>query len=413
MLSDTTGEVCQAYGACNSSLPKQVKRNTYVIDPQGLTQRIYENVDPESQAEIVLALLSVPLRQHQQAILSAIQVEAQANDNGAATDLEKGEQGIMDNLANDLDDEREPAIAVSSSSMISDSHNLGRSQTVSSKVQPAHAGDSSLVYALGMIGCDLVSEARRDSIIQHMEGPSNPNPSPYNPLELLTYLETNPSQAAAIIWTLNLDATPIYAIQPSGAFAYAGYERLRQFLREQCEEGVERVSIPGKLIGHVQLMSGQVVPVIWPELRTMYSWTTCALVEAICGKPPAKNAGSKEREAYAQKTVQIANFLERVYHESRNLGLTPQERAINYAATNSMIVEGIFEAAINEEMELDSIEVEPSPICRPDSECWDVKLTFFNPIKVFEQARKVYRFTIDVSDVCPVMVGKMRVWSAR
>ena len=64
-------------------------------------------------------------------------------------------------------------------------------------------------------------------------------------------------------------------------------------------------------------------------------------------------------------------------------------------------------------MDLDTIEVERSPICRQYSDCWDVKLMFFNPSKVFEQARKVYRFTVDVSDVVPVMVGDVRSWFVR
>ena len=74
---------------------------------------------------------------------------------------------------------------------------------------------------------------------------------------------------------------------------------------------------------------------------------------------------------------------------------------------------GVFEDVIKEGMDLDTIAVERSPLCRPDSDCWDVKLTFFNPSKVFEQARKVYRFTVDVSDVVPVMVGPVRTWFVR
>jgi hypothetical protein len=62
-------------------------------------------------------------------------------------------------------------------------------------------------------------------------------------------------------------------------------------------------------------------------------------------------------------------------------------------------------------MALDTIEVERSPICRQDSDCWDVKLIFFNPEKQFEVARKVFRFTVDVSDVVPVLVGDVRQWS--
>ena len=130
-------------------------------------------------------------------------------------------------------------------------------------------------------------------------------------------------------------------------------------------------------------------------------------------KAPAKGAKAEIRAAYTEKAQAVANFLVRVYDELRNLGLAPQERAINYAATNALLVANVFEDAIKEGMDLNTIEVERSPICRPDSDCWDVKLTFFDPNKVFERARKVYRFTVDVSDVVPVMVGDVRSWFAR
>lgn len=282
-----------------------------------------------------------------------------------------------------------------------------------SQAQPAQAsGGPSLVYALGTLGYDFGAEARRDSIAQHMADPDNPAPNPQDPTQLLAYLEANPDQAAAVIWTLSLDATPIYAVMPRGPFAATAYERLRQFLREQISEGVERISIAGLIIGRVRLMSGQSVPLIWPDLRCMYSWSTAALVEAIAGEPPPDSADPEEQETYAQKVAAVVNFLERVYYELRNLGTTPQERAINYAASNALTAAGIFEAALQAEMELDTIEVERSPICRPDSECWDVVLCFFDPESVL-RSRKCYRFTIDVSDVCPVMVGKVKSWSMR
>lgn len=265
-----------------------------------------------------------------------------------------------------------------------------------------------LVYALGQIGFDFGTEARRSSISQHMDGHS-----PYDSHQLLSYLEANPWDASSIGWTLNLEATPIYAIRPQGAFAEAGYNRLRQFLREQATEGVERVSVAGFITGRARLMSGQLVPTIQPNLRCMYSWTTGALVEAVSGKPPPESAKDKEKELYTQRTEAVRNFLERVYHDLRNLGITPQERAVNYAATNALNADRIFEATLREDMQLDTVEVERSPICRPDSECWEVKLTFFNPRSQLEQARKVYRFTCDVSDVCPVIVGNVRSWFVR
>lgn len=407
LLSDTTGDVCEAYGACPGS---NVLRNTYVIGPDGKILRVYEDVHPNDQAEIVLKFLHESSTSTTQERIPVNQVRSQNFVFGNTINQREGDREKMDEQQNEViaagqvpktvvDDHQEAMNGQSPEPMPA----IGPSQ-----IQPAQDGSGpSLVYALGMLDYDLVSEARRDSIMQHMNG----NPS--DPKQLLAYLANNPADAAAIIWTLKLDATPIYAILPYGAFAREGYDRLRQFLQEQITEGVERISVPGIIAGQTQLMSGQVVPVISPELRGMYSWTTAALVEAVCGKPPSSSAKAKDREVYAEKAEAVSNFLERVYHELRNLGITAQERCINCAATNALNVEKIFESALKDDMELDTIKVESSAICRPGSDCWDVKLTFFNPGKVFEQARKVYSFTVDASDVCPVMVGRIRSWFVR
>ena len=129
--------------------------------------------------------------------------------------------------------------------------------------------------------------------------------------------------------------------------------------------------------------------------------------------PLAGKAKQEEGDAYDEKVRGVRNFLQRVYEELRNLGAAPEERAINYAATNAFQVAAVFEDAIDTGMDLDTIEVVRSPIYRKYSDRWDVKLMFFNPDKVFEQARKVYLFTVDVSDVVPVMVGSMRSWFVR
>jgi cyanobactin maturation PatA/PatG family protease len=309
---------------------------------------------------------------------------------------------------------------------VSNPYPLGNAAVVAAgSVDPGHVRASTcgcgcgggspaqLVYALGQLGFDYGTEARRDSIALYMQQPANP----YDPNQLLTYLEKNPWDAASIIWTLNLDATPIYAIKADGAaFASQVYDRLRQFLREQLMEGVERVervSIPGWMMGNARLFTGQVVPVIHPVLRGMYSWSTRALVKAVCGSPPSKGAPPQDQEAFGKKELAVENFLKRVYEELRNLGVTPQERAINYAATNALQVGKAFEDALKDHMELDAIGVERSPICRPDSDCWDVRLIFFDPGKVFERARKVDRLTVDVSDVVPVMLGPVRSWFVR
>ena len=59
---------------------------------------------------------------------------------------------------------------------------------------------------------------------------------------------------------------------------------------------------------------------------------------------------------------------------------------------------------------LDGISVSKSPFCRMDSDCWDVKLTFFDP-ENDRRARMVMRFTVDVSDELPVTLGPVRHWT--
>lgn len=393
---------------------------------------MYQDVSPKDQAETVLALLSKSSNQARPERRMAGHETSGDTVDRTALSLLKGEQVNMDDQKHDVEsgDAHEvamvktqtaaghlpstpdgasvkPAVASSEGAASSTSPPVAEKATTvePGQVYPSQGGNGPpLVFALGTLGYDFGSEARRDSIAQHMEG------NPGDPDQLLAYLDKNPSEAAAIIWTLNLDATPIYAIQPHGPFANEVYQRLRQFLREQTTGGVERVSIAGVLIGKAQLMSGQTVPVIWPELRCMYSWTTAALVEAVGGKPPSKSADAQEREAYAQKAEAVTNFLQRVYDELRNLGVTSQERAMNYAAANIANASNIFESALKMSLELHSIEVAPSPICRPGSDCWDVKLLFFDPENVL-RAKRVYSFTVDVSDICPVMVGQVRSWS--
>jgi cyanobactin maturation PatA/PatG family protease len=247
-----------------------------------------------------------------------------------------------------------------------------------------------LVYALGELGTDFVTQARQDSFMQAIpEG-----------MNLLDYIEQNPWEAQSLMWTLNLDATPIYAIMPMGAYANVVYERLRAFLRD---ENIERVSIPGYVKGSMKLLSGQTVPVIVPDVRGMYGWSVSALIENLTQAYPA---GPSE-EDYRSK---IREYLERIYYEFRNLGVTPQERALNFSATNAFQIADVMSTGTAADIGLDTITVEKSPICRPGSDCYDVKLQFFN-LQDSRRAGKVYRFTVDVSDVIPVSIGRVRSWS--
>lgn len=263
------------------------------------------------------------------------------------------------------------------------------------------AGGGKIVYALGTLSYDLGSDTRRRSLSTSLDDKSF-----YDPAALLKDLKkaSNTYLAESIIWTLSIDEVPVYAIRPSGAFAAEGYKQLLSLLDDQLTEGAERISLPGVLDGHVGLPSGLILPVVVPEFRGMYSWTTTELTKTLLAGVTADNLADREEA--------IGNFLERVYFEIRNPGQAPQDRALNFAATQAYQVERVFERALKENLQLDGIDVAKSPIARPGSDSWDVKLTFFNPMKRMEEARMLFRFTVDVSDVIPVMVGKVRQWRA-
>jgi cyanobactin maturation PatA/PatG family protease len=256
-----------------------------------------------------------------------------------------------------------------------------------------------LVYALGALDVDFGTEARRDVFVRDMGMLMKvEHPSPYDFDLIGRFLEANPEYEQGLTWILRLDATPVYAIRPFGTYAQTAATKLRMLFRaftnhKKGEEEVQLASFPGYVQGRARLISGLEVPVIYPDSRGLYGWKVKDLAEA------------------AEADGAVENFLNRIYFEFRNLGLMPKDRALNYAATNAFQVSHVFAKALADKMALDTIRVEKSPICRPEADCWDVVLTFFKPEDKFSQARMSHRFTVDVSDVLPVLVGQVRSWA--
>jgi len=278
------------------------------------------------------------------------------------------------------------------------------------------SGPTTLVYAIGKLGVDYGTQARRDSFIQFMPLDRN---NPDVPDQLLAYLNDRPYEAKSLIWTLNLDATPIYSILPVGAFVDEVYGRLREFLDDQFNQRSELVSVPGYISGSVTLYSGQTVPLVIPEVRGLFNWSVASQVERALGpreEPAAEEPAAEEPGAGAEppdrdvRQGRLEGFINRVYYELRNLGLSGPDRALNYSATNLFqILAAIDSARTAGRNEFRSFIVQKSPVCRPDSECYDVKIRFMNPSNILNSSFVVY-FTIDVSDVMPVTIGVPRQW---
>ncbi|MCE2673653.1 MAG: PatA/PatG family cyanobactin maturation protease, partial [Microcystis sp. 53598_E5] len=198
---------------------------------------------------------------------------------------------------------------------------------------------SNLVYVLGTLGYDFGTEARRDTFkqlmptitIDNLELPSNP----YDARQMVDYLESNLSETKSLIWTVNLELTPIYAIKPVGAFAAEIYQVMQymlagQILPESDEDYVERVSIPGMLTEEtVKLFSGQIVPVIKVNSpRGMYGWKVNTLIESALETVSAEHEIADE----ARMRRSLTSSLNRIYYDLRNVGQIARDRALNFAA---------------------------------------------------------------------------------
>lgn len=426
LLSDSDRSVCLAYGAC-SNANERARRVTYVIGPDGTIVQVYQDIDVATHAEAVVSALSG--RTSTVNSPSAVSPEGQPQTSDCGCVYANRGNAMEKRLQNDerLQHNEESAVGMRPSFEQNEQvHGLPAPQSIGidtlpmgtlplwgtiAAIMPSQANSAekregpALVYALGTIGYDFGNQSQQDSLTRSMPNGANPN----DPLQLLAMLEASPHEATALIWTLEQEGTPIYALQPGGPYATVAYERLREFLGDQVREGVDRVSLPGYLVGRAQLSTGQVVPVVVPEPRGMFSWRTPNLVNAVLGEAPKK---ADEKAAFDKRAMDVHNFLERVYYELRNLGVTPQERAVNFAATNAFQVSQVFESAAREELALRGIEVVRSPISRPGSDTWDVQLTFFSPRDRLGRANQVFRISVDVRSVVPITVGPVRSWAS-
>ncbi|MEJ8653490.1 hypothetical protein WKI65_36935 [Streptomyces sp. MS1.AVA.3] len=198
-----------------------------------------------------------------------------------------------------------------------------------------------MIYAIGTIGFDFQTEARRDSFRQQMpnivvpatgsEPEKEVQPNIYDPRQLHAYLSKNPWASDKLTWTLNMDATPLYALEAEmpvgmdwtrpiitdpkassedveqlaqGAAGDSGklaqlletlsyppvscvYRTFRDAILGQARskdesDYISRVSVPGVLTDRTaRLYSGQVLPVVEVKSRGLFTWNEALLVKAV------------------------------------------------------------------------------------------------------------------------------------
>lgn len=274
-------------------------------------------------------------------------------------------------------------------------------ETENKEVRPSACGcggmqaPTQLVYVLGRLSVDFPSRTRREAIAIQMPE----NQTPHHDKDLLEYFKKKPWEAQNVQWVLSRNEAPLYVIRPNGPFASRGYELLREFLDDQLKYGLVLVAIAGRIVGQAKLASGHTVPVVEPDLEGMYDWENTKLIESVGAK-----RGDKEYDA-------IENFLRRMESAAQNVGIAPQDRALNYAVSNLLfLVKGLTDI-FKEGYIFDQVEIARSALCHPDAECFKVQSIFFS--QDLAKARRVIEYTVDVSGVIPIKLAKEVQYSIR
>lgn len=291
------------------------------------------------------------------------------------------------------------------------------------------------VFALGYIGYDFGTEARRDSFRQFL--PPRTELTDQSLIDLLERKGEIQPEIERVTWTLNLDQTPIYAIRPAGAFAFNGYAQILEAFKAQHRQPptepvggkkskepetgpVNTFSIAGVTTGSVRLLSGETVPLLTPAARGIIWWDIDAALKFYIAEAEKKGqGGAAERmrredpdRFHALFTELLEDFKNLVTRKYRNLGVLGQERALNYAATAAYRVFQILNEMIGLGLIIDDLTVLASPACRTGSECYDVRIRTFRQSDVTSSLRN-FQFTVDVSDTLPVSIGEVASWSER
>ncbi|WP_406190351.1 hypothetical protein OG331_51735 [Streptomyces sp. NBC_01017] len=256
------------------------------------------------------------------------------------------------------------------------------------------------VYVVGTLGFDFGTEARREAYKRQM----GPGKNPYDVMEMVAFLEERPHEARALLWTLNLDLTPIYTLRPvDGLYeelvtllarqAVAAtddpedpgllvqvVEGVSSFLLPSSEEenadlrqftGVERIAVAGTKTGETErLYSGQVVPVL--RAHDLVGWEVLArslkIAQANERQESGKDLAPAKRRAVA---ASVNGFLSQLGVD-RNLGDTSPDRALNYGIT-SLLSDGVPERLSRGEELRATVAVEKNT-AESDRDLWNVAL---------------------------------------
>lgn len=303
--------------------------------------------------------------------------------------------------------------------------------------------NSQLVNAIGQPSYDFVTQNNLDLFTAHMKEwysdlpkalKDNLTDSPHDHLSMAAFLlyrdehhQPNALMASQLIWLLNMNSTPVYAISPSLAeFRGNIYYTMELFLADNVGLNVEayqeftsnpessaewdtmfddikgdddemRMVLPGYISGQSKLLNRNTIESVTPVAHGLNDWTLNALMTSM-----------KIEDSYKDK---LKSILKRLYVNTQNKGQTPDDRALNYSLYNIIELSEIVKEATEEDLQFSNYKIVPSKVSRQHSISREVQLTFFDPGNT-NKAATTYAMQVDVSGVTPIIVGEIQKWEA-
>ena len=313
----------------------------------------------------------------------------------------------------------------------------------------------SMAFPIGQVSYEFPDELTRDSFARSMGSRLSPGDGDPEDVEtLIAYLDDNPAEARRLRWLVSINGERRFAATPVGAFAPQIYDMLAALVLGEARGDITVSSLPGWTTDTtVDLMDGTVVRELrMNSLRGVYGWHSAQIArqsaetvhrDALAGQVGRMSDRSQPGETTAiiagdgtenavlglsespvvswprlraapsdDVVFAIDQFLHQVYFRDRQEPEISRDRAVNFAATNGYQVAAAFMDAMGDGFEYARYRTEYSPFARVSGLCWDVIVQFFDP-NDDQRAMREYRLTVDIADVMPVTVGRLRRWSAR
>lgn len=324
----------------------------------------------------------------------------------------------------------------------------GLRHAVPSGASPAEAEPSirypSMAFPLGTVHVEFPDERTRQSFAESMGSRAQAGDgSVDDPVALIAYLDTRPAEARRLHWVMRVNGERRYAIRPVGPYAGQVFDMLAALALGKARGEVSVSSVPGWATGDIVVLrdGSHVRELRVNSLRGLYGWQPAQVAaqslsavhaHAMDGpstpRPagPAVDAGDgaviglsesadvqwprlRERPG-PEVEAALADYLQLVSFRSDQEPEVSRERALNFCATNGFQAAMAFADAMADGMEFEDYRLEYSPFARVSGGCWDVVIVFRDPVRG-RRALREYRLTVDIGDVMPVSVGRLRRWA--